>query len=156
LYIFHLIIIFSILGFLGHIGQDISNGISQVGKDISNAINTGYGDLTREMGSITTSLPRDIMIASIKAFMAFISPALNFFKDIDKWTAPAIVSFIDYVISVIIGIPQGFINAMSSMLGGLGIFGFPVTLILISIGVLIIVAISLAIVKLIQYLIEVL
>ena len=85
-----------------------------------------------------------------------VDPVFNFIDQTVITVTKDLLATVATVMSWVIGIPQGFIIFFQHSLGGLGILGFPATMIIIGIGIVIIVALGLFIVKVIQYLIEVL
>ena len=154
--IIFLLSVFGIFGFFG-----------QLGSDISNAFHTAYNDVAsfesstiKKEKSILNKTGTNIESVGEKFFGSFVSyildPVMNFFDDIIIDASNDMVSAAGDVVGIFIGIPQGFINYFTSSLNGLGIFGFPVTMLIIGIGIVIIVAVGLFIVKLAQYLMDVL
>ena len=85
-----------------------------------------------------------------------VDPVFNFIDQAIITVTQDLLATVATVMSWVLGIPEGFIVFFQHSLGGLGILGFPATMIIIGIGIVIIVAVSLAIVKVIQYLVEVL
>ena len=85
-----------------------------------------------------------------------VDPVFNFIDQTVITVTQDLLATIATVMSWVIGIPEGFIVFFQHSLGGLGILGFPATMIIIGIGIVIIVGLGLFIVKVIQYLIEVL
>lgn len=149
----HLIIIFSIFGVLSTLGHDISNAFHQAYSDINHyghdIINTGIG------------IGNHISHAVVNTFFGqfandVVTPVFSYFDSFIIQITKDIISGVAYVMALLLGIPEGFIQYFSQSLGSLGIVGFPVTMLIIGIGIVLIVAIGLFIVKLAQYLIEVL
>ena len=85
-----------------------------------------------------------------------VDPVFNFIDQAIITVTQDLLATVATVMSWVLGIPEGFIVFFQHSLGGLGILGFPATMIIIGIGIVIIVGLGLFIVKVIQYLIEVL
>ena len=154
MYIFHLIIIFSILGFLSQIGHDIASGISYAATKFFHII-TPFSDTKRTYKKITTGTEK-VGVFFSDVVNSFLDPVFQYFGSVEVDITYDITNSVETVLSWVIGIPQGFINYFTNVLSGMGILGFPATMVIIGLGLVMIVALSLFIVKLIQYLVEVL
>ena len=148
----HILIVFSIFGVL-----------SALGHDISRAMHTAYNDIYQFANAIANPgiTGVNLLISGTRSFFGnfvgyVVDPVFNFIDQTVITVTQDLLATVATVMSWVIGIPQGFIIFFQHSLGGLGILGFPATMIIIGIGIVIIVALGLFIIKVIQYLIEVL
>lgn len=148
----NLIIVFSIFGVFSALGHDISNAFHQAYSDIHHFAldisNPGIGAIS-------------IISSGTQTFFGnfvddVIDPVFNYGDSIIIDITKDLINAVADVTGFLIGIPEGFIDYFSHALGNLGILGFPATMVVIGIGIVIIVAVGLFIFKLAQYLIEVL
>ncbi len=151
-----LLVIFGIFGFFGQLGRDISNAFHSAYNDVAHFES---GIISKEKNILHKS-GTEVETVEEKFFGDFVSyvidPVFNFFDGVVQDFSNDIVSAASDVVGIFIGIPQGFINYFTTSLNGIGIFGFPVTMLIIGIGIVIIVAVGLFVVKLAQYLLDVL
>ncbi len=154
--IIFLLYIFGIFGFFGQLGRDISNAIHTAYNDVANF----ESGVIKKENNILHQTGTEVETAEEKFFGTFVSyvvdPVFGFFDTIVIDITNDIISGVADVTGIFIGIPQGFINYFTTSLNGIGIFGFPVTMLIIGIGIVIIVAVGLFVVKLAQYLMDVL
>ncbi len=148
----HILIVFSIFGVF-----------SALGHDISSAMHTAYNDIYHFAYAIDNPgiTGAKLIISGTQSFFGsfvgdVVDPVFNFIDQTVITVTQDLLATVATVMSWIIGIPQGFIIFFQHSLGGLGILGFPATMIIIGIGIVIIVALGLFIIKVIQYLVEVL
>ena len=148
----HILIVFSIFGVL-----------SALGHDISSAMHTAYNNIYHFANAIANPgiTGAKLIISGTQSFFGsfvgdVVDPVFNFIDQAIITVTQDLLATVATVMSWVLGIPEGFIVFFQHSLGGLGILGFPATMIIIGIGIVIIVAVSLAIVKVIQYLVEVL
>ena len=151
-----LVYVFGLFGFLGQLGTDISNAIHAAYNDVANF----ESSTLKKENSILHKSGTEVESVEEKFFGNFVSyvidPVFGFFDNIIIDITNDIISGIGDVTGIFIGIPQGFINYFTTELHGIGIVGLPVTMLIIGIGIVIIVAVGLFVVKLAQYLMDVL
>ena len=148
--------VFGIFGFFGQLGTDISNAFHTAYNDVA----TFESNTVKKEKSILHKSGYEVESVEEKFFGTFVSyvidPVFGFFDNIIIDTTNDILSGVGDVTGIFIGIPQGFINYFTTELNGFGIFGLPVTMLIIGIGIVIIVGVGLFVVKLAQYLMDVL
>lgn len=154
--IIFLLAVFSIFGFFGQLGQDISNAFHTAYNDVAkfeSGVVTKEKNILRKSGTHFESLEQ-IFFGNFVSYV--IDPVFNFFDGVIQDFTNDIISVASDIVGIFIGIPQGFIDYFTSSLNGLGLFGLPVTMLIIGIGIVIIVAVGMFVVKLAQYLMDVL